>query len=220
MELQKEAQFAVFDDLQKEYGERSLSSIYGGGRVDHPEFCLVFMNPTARNMAANPNWRGIRAPWIGTKQVWSLLADVGWISHDRLARIQQMKPTDWTESFAADLYREVAEVGVYITNLAKCTQVDARPLSNAVYRVYLPHLMDELVAIQPKYVIAFGNQVSSLLIGRSVRVSDYFGVSGEGIRYGEEQFTVYPTFYPVGQGARNQPRAVEQLRVLRGAAPR
>ena len=66
-ELNKE-----YDILQKTYGDINLDSIYNGGCETNPNICFVFMNPTKRNIAANKNWKGLKSPWIGTKNIWDL----------------------------------------------------------------------------------------------------------------------------------------------------
>ena len=33
---------------------------------------FVFMNPTGKNNASYKEWKGIRAPWIGSKNIWYL----------------------------------------------------------------------------------------------------------------------------------------------------
>lgn len=38
----------------------------------------------------------------------------------------------------------------YVTNLAKCTQLDARPLPDSVYKEYLALLYQEIDLIRPK----------------------------------------------------------------------
>ena len=43
-------------------------------------FVFVFMNPTGRNIASSPNWKGRRSPWIGTKNIWKLFYRVGLLS--------------------------------------------------------------------------------------------------------------------------------------------
>ena len=57
-----------FDELQKVYGAPQLNSVYGCGCEDNPKLALVFMNPTARNVATSGDWTGLRAQWLGTKQ--------------------------------------------------------------------------------------------------------------------------------------------------------
>ena len=62
-----------FDKLQLKYGSNTHDAIYGAGEIKNPNICLVFMNPTARNVTANKNWKSIKAPWIGTKNIWRML---------------------------------------------------------------------------------------------------------------------------------------------------
>ena len=47
------------------------------------------------------------------------------------------KPQEWNEKFADLVYDNVEKHKYFITNLGKCTQVDARVLSNSVYSQYL-----------------------------------------------------------------------------------
>lgn len=57
------------DELQPLYGDASLKSIYGAGCIKRPKAMLVFMNPTGKNVSARSDWKGIRAPWLGTKSL-------------------------------------------------------------------------------------------------------------------------------------------------------
>ena len=61
-----------YQKMQKKYGDPSLDAITFGGCKDHPDFCFVFMNPTGRNITSNKNWKGLKSPWIGTKNIWKL----------------------------------------------------------------------------------------------------------------------------------------------------
>ena len=58
-----------YDKLQIKYGAKELTSIYNGGCTNNPDICFVFMNPTGRNIASDPNWKGRRSPWIDRKSV-------------------------------------------------------------------------------------------------------------------------------------------------------
>ena len=44
-----------YNKLQKKYGDPSLDSITFGGCKKNPDICFVFMNPTGRNIASDPN---------------------------------------------------------------------------------------------------------------------------------------------------------------------
>jgi len=61
-----------FNKLQNKYGAKELDAICGGGCESNPNICFVFMNPTSKNIASSKNWKGIKSPWIGTKNIWDL----------------------------------------------------------------------------------------------------------------------------------------------------
>ena len=171
MELQLSNLHRHFDRLQQQYGCPDLDSIYGAGCIDKPDLCLIFMNPTSRNIAADRHWKGLKAPWLGTKNSWKLFQGIGILSQQTLAEIQSKKPADWDEDFAEKIYREIAANKAYVTNLGKCTQSDASPVSNTVFKQYLTLLEQEIDQIRPQTVITFGNQVSSLFLNQPVCVS-------------------------------------------------
>lgn len=213
-ELQLTSHFAELDAMQSLYGEKSLASVYGAGCIERPHICFIFMNPTGKNISASTQWRGIRAPWIGTKHVWKIFHALGVLPDDVLQTISNMKPQDWTPEFAENLYRILAQRKVYITNLAKCTQADAKPLSDRIFKQYLTQTLAELEAVKPQKVITFGNQVSSVLLGKSISVSLYEDHSSEVLQFGSQKFTVYPVYYPVGQGMRNLPAAIKRIKLI------
>ncbi len=169
------------------------------------------MNPTGKNNSADPQWKGIHAPRLWTKNVWKIFFAANIISKETFDTIQSMKPRDRTPEFSKKLYQEIADKKVYITNLAKCTQVDARPLHDKVFKEYLKYTLQEIQEINPKKIIAFGNQVSSILLGRPIKVSEYKKDEHEELIIDGKKFRVYPTFYPVGQGMRNMPAAIERI---------
>ena len=140
MELEK--LYKKYDKLQKQHGAKELHAIYHGGCFSNPKVCFVFMNPTGRNVASDSSWSGIRAPWIGTKIVWQLFYQIGLFDEELYQEIQNRKPKEWTPEFSKKVYDEVASKGYFITNLGKCTQIDARPLPDSVYLEYL-HLLKE-----------------------------------------------------------------------------
>lgn len=197
--------------LQKKHGEPGLNAIYGAGCINNPNVMFIFMNPTARNISAHKGWGGLRAPWLGTKNVWQLFHELEIIPSPLWRRIQNMSQ-NWTENFAAEVYKQVAENKIYITNLAKCTQSDAKPLKNSVFKSYLEIMFNEIVQINPKCIISFGNQVSSILLNKPISVSDYTGEGREILTINGKKFTLYPVYYPVGQGRRNMPLAITKIK--------
>lgn len=202
-----------YDKLQLEYGEPSLCSIYNGGCEINPDVCFVFMNPTGKNIASTKEWKGIRAPWIGTKNIWKLFFNIGIIDEELFNNIQSKKPADWDEEFAEYVYQKLKEKKVYITNLGKCTQIDARPLPDRVLKQYLELLYEEIDIIKPKKIITFGNQVSSIFLNQKVCVKSVrkkeFNLNIKG-----NDYKVYSVFYPIGNGMRNIDLAIEDLNYI------
>lgn len=124
-----------YDAMQLKFGAPELRSVYSGGCDDNPDICFVFMNPTGRNIASDPAWTGIRSPWVGTKNIWDVFYEVGLFDGQIYKEIKGRKGTEWTPEFADQVYGDVRKHRIFITNLAKCTQVDAKPISNNISSV-------------------------------------------------------------------------------------
>ena len=203
-----------FDKLQITYGDKNLDAIYGAGEIDNPKLCLVFMNPTGRNISSNKNWKGLKAPWIGTKNVWKMFYQLGLFDEKFFNEINSKKPNDWDYQFSERVYKKVKDNSIYITNLSKATQIDSRPLKNDVFKKYLAFFNDEINSVNPKNIITFGNQVSSVLLDKNIKVSEYrkkydlIDVNGSKVK-------VFPVYYPVGQGMRNIKKAKEDIDWIR-----
>ena len=202
-----------FDKLQTKYGSKNLDSVYGCGEKNNPRVALVFMNPTKRNIATSKSWTGLKAQWLGTKQIWDFLVKCNLFTSKINEEIKTKKPSDWTEEFCEYIYSEVKKQGVWITNLAKCTQDDARPLPDAVFLKYKDLLKKELSIVKPKKLIFFGNQVASIMLGSKVSVSlvrkKVFKLNIE-----DKEYESYAVYYPVGNGRFNQPKAVEDIKAI------
>lgn len=200
-----------YDRLQLEYGSRELDSIINGGCSDNPDICFVFMNPTGRNVAADKSWKGIKAPWLGTKNIWDLFYEVNLLDEDVYYDIKSKKPKDWTEVFSSYVYKNIEDHKVFITNLGKCTQVDARPLPDSVYLKYLDLFYKEIELVNPKVVVLFGNQVSSIVLGEKISVSQCRKVRFDKIINGKE-YKFYSVYYPVGNGRFNISKSIEDIK--------
>ena len=202
-----------YDELQKEYGDKSLHSIYNGGCEENPIVCFVFMNPTGRNIASYSTWKSRRSPRIGTKNIWKLFYKINLLDKPVFEKIQEIKPNDWTEDFAEEVYRNVSKHKYFITNLGKCNQIDARPLPDKVYKQYLDLLYKEIEIINPKKIVTFGNQVSTIFLDEVINVSKcrkkaYLK------EINNKKYEVYPTYYPVGNGMRNIDIAAEDIKYI------
>lgn len=202
-----------YDRLQREYGAKELTSIYNGGCTNSPDICFVFMNPTGRNIASSPDWKGRRSPWIGTKNIWKLFYQIGLLDERIYKEIQSKKPQEWDEKFADIVYDDVEQHNFFITNLGKCTQVDERVLPNSVYSQYLDLLFKEIEIIAPKIIITFGNQVSSIVLNRNISVSQCRKQSFP-LSIAEKNYNVYPVYYPIGNGMMNIEKAIEDLEYI------
>lgn len=202
-----------YDKLQKEYGAKELDAIYNGGCSKNPDICFVFMNPTGRNIASSKEWKGIKSPWIGTKNIWDLFYAVDLLDEKIYREIKSIKPNEWTEEFAKEVYKNVSDNRYFITNLGKCTQVDARELPNSVYDKYLELLEKEIEIINPKVVILFGNQVSSIVLNKKISVSqcrkELFKKEING-----KEYNCYSVYYPVGNGRFNIDKSIEDIKYI------
>jgi len=204
-ELNKE-----YDKLQKKYGAKELDSIYNGGCTDNPDICFVFMNPTGRNIASSNDWKGIKSPWIGTKNIWSLFYKLGLVDESIYKKIRSLKGKEWTEEFAVEVYNDVAKHKYFITNLGKCTQIDARPLPDSVYKKYLKLLEKEIEIINPKVVILFGNQVSSIVLNDKISVSKCRRKCFKKV-INNKVFKCYSVYYPIGNGSFSIDKSIEDI---------
>lgn len=200
-----------YDKLQKEYGAENLDSIYNGGCKNNPNICFVFMNPTGRNIASSKEWKGIKSPWIGTKNIWDLFYSVDLLDKDIYIKIKSIKGKEWTYEFAEEVYQNVEKHKYFITNLGKCTQIDARELPNKVYEEYLYLLEKEFEIINPKVIVLFGNQVSSIVLNEKISVSQCRKKKFEKEINGKK-YKFYSIYYPVGNGRFNINKSIEDIK--------
>jgi len=199
-----------YDELQSLHGSKELNSIYFGGCINEPDICFVFMNPTKRNIASSKDWKGIRSPWIGTKNSWDLFYKLKLIEDSLYDKIKSIKGTDWTEEFAKEVYESIEKNKIFITNLAKCTQLDARELPNSVFENYLELFYKEMDIIKPKTIILFGNQVSSIILKEKISVSQ--NRKKEFIL--NNKYKCYSVYYPVGNGRFNMDKSIEDIKYI------
>ena len=200
-----------YDKLQLKYGAKELDSIYNGGLEENPDICFVFMNPTGRNIASEKTWKGRKSPWIGTKNIWDLFYAVGFQDEKIYQKIKSIKGSEWTEEFADEVYSDVEKHKYFITNLGKCTQIDARPLPDKIYKEYLSLLEKEIEILDPKVIILFGNQVSSIVLGEKISVSSVRKKLFKKNINGKE-YDAYSIYYPIGNGRFNIDKSIEDIK--------
>ena len=209
--------YKEYDRLQEIYGAKELNSIYNGGCTANPNICFVFMNPTGKNTASYKEWKGIRAPWIGSKNIWDLFYQLNLLNENIYLKIKSIKGKDWNEDFAYQVYQDVINHKYFITNLGKCTQIDARELPNSVYEKYLDLLYKEIEIINPKVIVLFGNQISSIFLKEKISVSQcrkklfIKNINGK-------NYNCYSVYYPVGNGRFNMDKAIEDIKFIIGGS--
>ena len=202
-----------YDKLQLKYGAKELDSIYSGGCTDNPDICFVFMNPTGRNIASSKTWKGLKSPWIGTKNIWDLFYNLKLVDKNIYDRIKSINGKDWTEEFAREVYDNVKKHKYFITNLGKCTQIDARSLPDSVYIEYLHLFEKEIEIVNPKVIILFGNQVSSIVLNQKISVSQCRKQRFIK-KINNNNYNFYPVYYPVGNGRFNIDKAIEDINYI------
>ena len=202
-----------YNELQNIYGSEGLNSVYGGGCDKNPRIALVFMNPTKRNIATSKSWKGLKVQFLGTKQVWDFISKCNLFSEELNNEIKSKRAYDWTVEFCEKVYSEVKNQRLWITNLAKCSQDDARPLPDEVFIRYKDLLKQELKLVNPSKIFFFGNQVASIMLDKKITVSTtrqkQFKLNIDGKIYDS-----YAIYYPLGNGRFNQSKAVEDIKQI------
>ena len=169
------------------------------------------MNPTGRNIASEKSWKGRKWPWIGTKNIWDLFYSVGLQDEETYKKIKSIKGSEWTEEFADEVYSDVEKHKYFITNLGKCTQIDARPLPDKIYKEYLSLLEKEIEILNPKVIILFGNQASSRVLNEKISVSNVRKKLFKKVINGKE-YDAYSIYYPIGNGRFNIDKSIEDIK--------
>lgn len=191
-----------------------LKPIMGGGKTDKPRVMFVFINPTYRNVTSDPNWKGMRAPWVGTKQIWRIFNRAGLFSDELMKEVESQKI--WDVPFAKKVYGHISDQGFYFTNLVKWTGENADLPDAQKVKLFLPILQREIELVQPEYILTFGLMPFKALTGKHLKLDDYYlnlikTGKLESFDFGVSK--VIPCYFPVGRG--NPKRAVEILKFLR-----
>lgn len=114
-------------------------------------------------------------------------------------------------SFATMFTKKLKKNKLFITNLGKGTQIDARSLPDEVLKKYLDLLFKEINIIKPKIIITFGNQVSSIILNKKISVSENRKKYHK-IQINKNEYKVYPVYYPVGNGRFNIDKSIEDIK--------
>ena len=112
-----------------------------------------------------------------------------------------------------EVYNNVKKYKYFITNLGKCTQIDARPLPDSVYKKYLSLLEKEIEIINPKVIVLFGNQVSSIVLNKKISVSQCRKQKFIKV-INNKEYIFYSVYYPVGNGRFNIGKSIEDIKYI------
>ncbi len=83
-------------------------------------------------------------------------------------------------------------------------------MPDSVYKNFLSLFEKEIEIINPKVIILFGNQVSSIVLNKKISVSQCRKKEFEKIINGKK-YKFYSVFYPVGNGRFNMDKSVEDI---------
>ena len=56
------------------------------------------MNPTGRNIASSKNWKGLKSPWIGTKNIWDLFVELDLLDKTNIKDYTTLKIKSYWDS--------------------------------------------------------------------------------------------------------------------------
>ena len=200
---------------QANRSQTGLASIYGGGEARQPDWALVFINPTQRNLSSRAGWSGPRFPFVGTRRIWQFLADCGLLDSGLVDKLPA-SPSGWSVETAIELETELSRARLYITNVVKETGVDSCLPSQRTVARYQDLLHDEIGLIRPRRIIAFGGLTYRTLTGQAIRLMDAYQalIPGSAPTIADCQgYPVWPCYFPVGRG--NPRRARAMLRCYR-----
>lgn len=189
-----------------------LQHIHGFG-VLNAKLMLVLVNPTYRNLSSDPEYKGVRFPFIGVRQFWKVLADGGLINKKVAYNLPLRK--DWQKKQTELIKNELIRHKFFLTNIVKCCYSHSAYPDKRVIAEQLKLLADEINIVRPKKIIAFGGLVFKTLTGKSIKLSEYWKKRGTGksreVISGLKVLTE-PCYFPIGRG--NPNKSAEILRKL------
>ena len=56
---------------------------------------FVFTNPTDRNITSSKNWKGLKSPWIGAKNIWNLFVNLDLIGSEIYNKVKSVENINW-----------------------------------------------------------------------------------------------------------------------------
>lgn len=185
-----------------------LQHIHGYGAMN-PKLMLILINPTYRNLSSDSGYRGDRFPFIGVRQFWKVLASGRLIDH----KIGFNLPTrtEWDNRHTEQIKKELIKNRLFLTNIVKCCYNHSAYPDKSIIEDQLKLLAEEIRIVKPKKIVAFGGLVYKTLMGKSIKLVDYWNGSQERVAEAVSglDIPVMPCYFPIGRG--NSRKAAEIL---------
>ncbi len=202
------------NELNKKYfPNNNLMPILGNGKTLKPKVMFVFINPTKRNISSDPQWKGPRFPFIGTKQIWRIFHRAGLFDDELMNKINIS--SDWSLDFTNNVLRFLQQKEFYITNIVKWTGHDATLPDSEKINIFLPTLEKEIELVKPEYIVTFGLIPFERLVKQKIKLRDYYSkvINNKKLRfYSFKSSKIIPCYFPVGRG--DPKKAVEILKLV------
>jgi DNA polymerase len=202
---------------KKHFPESNLEPILAGGRLENPKYMFVFINPTYRNISSDPNWKGKRRPWTGTKYIWKIFHRAGHFDKDLLEKINQRKT--WDIPFSDEVYQHLDDRGFYFTNIVKWTGENSNLPDTYKINTFVPILKREIEIVDPQCIVTFGLIPFTALTQKKIKLGEYYEetTANKVLKYHDLEisnkiYKLVPCYFPVGRG--NPKRAVKILSLL------
>jgi len=204
-------------NLQK-YPDSKLRPIVGGGEKNEPVIMFVFINPTKRNIASDPMWKGLRVPWVGISSMWEVFNRAEIIDSQLTQEIKSSKKY-WSTDFTSKVYDYLSSKELYLTNIVKWAGEDAKLPEKTKIKNYLPFLLKEIELVKPRHIVCFGTIPFFGLTNISIKMEEFHthiqennNVLWNNFAVGDHECKITACYFPVGMGRFNQPKAIEILK--------
>jgi uracil-DNA glycosylase len=187
-----------------------LQHIHGFGAA-RPKFMLILINPTHRNLTADPTYQGARFPFVGVRQFWQVLAKGGFTS--QTIADQLPKRSSWKILHTQILQQELLQKRLFITNVVKCCYNHSNYPAKVVIAHQINYLRQEIQIVRLRKIIAFGALVYKILTSQNIILKNYWQnyplkKTDKEIISGLNIPTV-PVYFPVGRG--NPAKAIQVI---------
>lgn len=206
----------IIDFTLSNYESNWLYPIVWGWKKINPDIMFVFINPTKNNLGTKKNREGQRVPWIWYTTLWDVLHEA-WFINDYWMNQLEDKKGKWDAEFTEKLYKYLEEEQLYLTNIVKKAEIDARLPQSKLIKDYSDIFFKEIELVNPKKIVVFGKIPMSVFMSSSIALKECYRYLEEKWKLRTVNFNnkeVIPCYFPVWLGRRNKPQAVDILKKL------